>query len=69
MIKIITIIGCCVSGMIKSAMITECCTLQNSHNYIQTRYYIITNSIMGDLKSLSESLVIIISKVIIRVMI
>ena len=29
--KIITITGCCVSGMIKSAMITECWTPQSSH--------------------------------------
>ena len=29
--QIITIIGCCVSGIIKSAMITECWTLQSSH--------------------------------------
>ena len=29
--KIITIIGCCVSGMIKSAMITECWTPQSNH--------------------------------------
>ena len=39
-----TIIGCCVSGMIKSAMITECWTPQTSHRDTVFSIYLVSTA-------------------------